>query len=245
MLITCSGCKSQMRAPDTLAGKKVKCPKCATIMVVPAAEPPSVPAPPPPPPEPITLEPLPAPPPSPEPITVEPLPSDAAATGFSAEPITVEPLPSPPTDAGGTEVTASPPRGRFEDQDEPRGRFEDLDQPSRGPRRDRFGEDMDIRRPGEGAGPVDQRAMTSMVLGIVGLGFGTVGCLCCGAFGAGIGLICGVLALIFGIKGKSRGSEVYANTGIYCGIAAIAIGLIGAAIGIAVIVMQIQMGNLR
>ena len=34
--ITCPGCQSKLRAPDTAAGKKTKCPKCQTIVSVPA-----------------------------------------------------------------------------------------------------------------------------------------------------------------------------------------------------------------
>lgn len=33
----CTGCGSAIKAPDNAAGKKVKCPKCATVMVLPAA----------------------------------------------------------------------------------------------------------------------------------------------------------------------------------------------------------------
>jgi hypothetical protein len=36
--LTCSGCKSTLKVRDDLAGKKVKCPKCATLLTVPAAE---------------------------------------------------------------------------------------------------------------------------------------------------------------------------------------------------------------
>lgn len=33
--LTCKGCKSTLKAPDELAGKKVKCPKCKTLVKVP------------------------------------------------------------------------------------------------------------------------------------------------------------------------------------------------------------------
>ena len=32
----CPGCKSRLNAPDAAAGKRVKCPKCATVIEVPA-----------------------------------------------------------------------------------------------------------------------------------------------------------------------------------------------------------------
>ncbi len=34
--ITCPGCSARMNAPDAAAGKKVKCPKCQTVLAVPA-----------------------------------------------------------------------------------------------------------------------------------------------------------------------------------------------------------------
>jgi hypothetical protein len=36
--VTCPSCNATLRAPDTAAGKKIKCPKCATICNVPAAQ---------------------------------------------------------------------------------------------------------------------------------------------------------------------------------------------------------------
>jgi predicted Zn finger-like uncharacterized protein len=38
LLITCSGCNSKIRVPDSAAGKRVKCPKCATLIPIPEAE---------------------------------------------------------------------------------------------------------------------------------------------------------------------------------------------------------------
>ncbi len=35
--LQCSGCSAKMNAPDTAAGKKVKCPKCGATLVVPGA----------------------------------------------------------------------------------------------------------------------------------------------------------------------------------------------------------------
>lgn len=194
MLLTCSGCQAQMRVPDEFAGKRVKCPKCGTIVTAPAVEAP--PAPPPP----------------------APTPPETGIT--SSGPLTVEPLdigfettPPPATD-----LTAAPPpplpipRDRYDDDPEP-------------PRRDRFGEDMDTQGPGKSN--VDNMAMASMILGITGLAFGTIGCGCCSAFGPLIGVVCGVLAVIFGLKGKVPGSETHAKTGIICGAVAIGLGLIG------------------
>ena len=37
MLIQCTNCASKIRVPDSAAGKKGKCPKCGTVLVIPAA----------------------------------------------------------------------------------------------------------------------------------------------------------------------------------------------------------------
>jgi hypothetical protein len=39
--VQCPGCSSRLNAPDAAAGKKVKCPKCQTLIVVPAPRPPA------------------------------------------------------------------------------------------------------------------------------------------------------------------------------------------------------------
>lgn len=35
--ITCTGCERRMRVPDGVAGKRIKCPKCATVLRIPQA----------------------------------------------------------------------------------------------------------------------------------------------------------------------------------------------------------------
>jgi hypothetical protein len=40
--VTCSNCNATLRAPDTAAGKKIKCPKCSTILDVPIEDVPAV-----------------------------------------------------------------------------------------------------------------------------------------------------------------------------------------------------------
>jgi len=42
IVVTCPGCSATLKAPDTAAGKKVKCPKCTSAIPVPAAEEPPV-----------------------------------------------------------------------------------------------------------------------------------------------------------------------------------------------------------
>jgi predicted Zn finger-like uncharacterized protein len=41
MMITCSNCQAKIRVPDAAAGKKGKCPKCQTVITIPAAGEPS------------------------------------------------------------------------------------------------------------------------------------------------------------------------------------------------------------
>jgi predicted Zn finger-like uncharacterized protein len=36
MLVTCTNCQSKIKVPDAAAGKKGKCPKCGTIITIPA-----------------------------------------------------------------------------------------------------------------------------------------------------------------------------------------------------------------
>ncbi len=61
ILLTCPSCNKTLKAPDSVAGRKVKCPQCATVLDVPApaAEPPTAVSAAPPPP---LVEPAPAPP---------------------------------------------------------------------------------------------------------------------------------------------------------------------------------------
>src|SRR5581483_5741728 len=42
IVITCPSCSTTLKAPDTAAGKKVKCPKCTSAISVPAAEAPAL-----------------------------------------------------------------------------------------------------------------------------------------------------------------------------------------------------------
>ncbi len=39
MQITCSNCQSKIKVPDSAAGKKGKCPKCGTVIAIPAQAP--------------------------------------------------------------------------------------------------------------------------------------------------------------------------------------------------------------
>src|SRR5439155_18917656 len=41
MMITCSNCQAKIRVPDAAAGKRGKCPKCQTVITIPATGEPS------------------------------------------------------------------------------------------------------------------------------------------------------------------------------------------------------------
>jgi predicted Zn finger-like uncharacterized protein len=233
MLITCSGCESKIKVPDAAAGKRVKCPKCATIIRVPKAE-------------------TPDPPPSPEPE-----PPDEESKAPPEEPLD-EPEPQEPEEepeeTAKTRVTASKSKAsairakssrsksRDEDDDDDdkprskRGRRDDDDDDdddddkprSKRGRRDDDDDDLDVRkRRGRKKGS-NSLAMTSMITGIIGVVIALPGCCCCGFIHIAT-LACGIAAVICGhMSIKSPGNEGQALTGLICGYVAIALSLIGA-----------------
>lgn len=188
MLITCTGCDSKMRVPDTAAGKRVKCPKCAAIVRVPETPPvaeveettgvSSAP-----------LPPVPTPPP------IEPEPPPVSGTEVTPTSSSTPKKPPPIEDD-------EPPRRRrrYDDDD-------DVDDD----------DDLDIRdRRGRGqSSTADGMAVTSMILGITAASMSLISCTCCGVPGI-LAMICATLALIFGLMCKAPGNEVYTRTGIIC-----------------------------
>jgi hypothetical protein len=214
MLITCGGCNKKMRVPDSAAGKRIKCPKCATVMRVPETPPPDGDSP--------------APDSEAAAISSRPLPS----------PPPVEPAAAEADETDGTEVTASTPssspakppplkatrtRGSFDDDDDD----DEPAPPSR--RRDRDDDDDDddiddIRR--NRAQPVNSLATTSMTMGILAISLAALGICCCPIALEPIAVVCGVLAIIFGFMGKTPGSEGTAMTGIICGSVSLVIVVI-------------------
>lgn len=75
--------------------------------------------------------------------------------------------------------------------------------------------------------PGDGLAITSMIVGILGIVIGLGGWCCCGYFGSGLSIILGILAVVFGFIARSQGSKSGMGTaGIITGFAAILIGLI-------------------
>jgi hypothetical protein len=209
MLIVCHGCQSKIRVPDRAAGKKGKCPKCGTILTIPAAAPPpDAAAPPPLPPE------LPE---IPEVDVHEEPPAAPLPTAYAADippPLPPEPPPVPKVSrrADRDDEDDAPRRRRYHDEDED--------------------DDLNIRRPRRKQ--ETGMALTAMILGIsglvvtlgsitVGIGFtfGTGGC-CCFIFGGYAGLaVGGILAIVSGVFafiGLNHGGRGFAWAGMITSI---------------------------
>jgi hypothetical protein len=215
MLITCTGCNAKIRAPETMSGKRVRCPRCATEMRVPPKriEPME---------ETVSRQPLPPPPP------VEPLPepdepiefidddvTHVTTAGAKPPPIKRKRASSNDDDDDEAEEEERPRRSRRDDEDDDDRDEEDDDLGS--PRRRRIARD-----------PVNNLAMTSMVMGIVSVSLSGLGCCCgaCGIFIEVVAMVCGIIAIALGVMGKTPGSETYAQTGIICGSVSLALGIL-------------------
>jgi hypothetical protein len=76
----CGNCSSRLKAPDNSSGKRVKCPKCASVQTIPAAKPPAD--------DELTLMPVADPPsPSPTPKIAVPAPKPALAAKPKTAPV--------------------------------------------------------------------------------------------------------------------------------------------------------------
>jgi predicted Zn finger-like uncharacterized protein len=228
MLITCDGCNAKIRVPDKAAGKRVKCPKCANMIKVPAADPAAAD-------DPETSgmssTPLP-PPPAPEPET-----PDEQGTEITSTPSSKESKPPP--------IKKSSSKAAWDDEDDVEDEDDDDDDDRRKRRRkrddddeDEEDDDLDVRkrRVRKVRKPVNGMATTAMSMGIVSVTCLIAPICCCGLLGCGIlATITGTLALIFGFMGKVPGSEAQAMTGIICGAIAVVLGLIELIIGFVVI----------
>ena len=225
MLITCNGCNSKIRVPDSAAGKRVKCPKCATLIRVPEAERPPQST------EPqrtgVSSTPLPPPPPAEsEPEPQETPQESVDPDAFSTSPSSSGSKPPPIKKKRASSLDD----GADEDDDEPQP-------PSKRPRKyddddkdedDEDDDDLDVRNLRGRSQPANGMATTSMIMGITSVVFGVPGCTgcCCGIFTAIAG-ITGIVAVTLGYMGKSPGSETYTTTGIICGFVGIGLALIG------------------
>jgi predicted Zn finger-like uncharacterized protein len=221
MLITCNGCNSKIRVPDTAAGKRVKCPKCATVIKVPEAEKtPDV--------EPtaVSSAPLPPPPEPQEPADPEAFSTTPSSSG--AKPPPIKKTRASSIDDGDDDEPEPPGKRRRKYDDD-----EDED------------DDFDVRNRRRASAPqgVNSMAMTSMILGIVSL-VSVWGSCCCGLFGV-IALACAVMALIFGFMGKTPGSESYAWAGIICGSITLVLALVGIVILVFAVGMDVALNQNR
>jgi predicted Zn finger-like uncharacterized protein len=205
MQIVCTQCQAKIKVPDSAAGKKGKCPKCGTILTIPAAPP----AP--------TREmqapdtgmmaeaPLPT-------VDVE---AEAADTDY-APPVSNRP---PPVSKPRRRDMDDPEDEYEDDVSRRRDRDDDDDEPRR---RDR--DDLDILRAKK---PSIGLSLTSMILGIAAIVItllstvagGLLGLLCpCGFIGGYVGVgISGILAVVslaLGFFGLSKGGKGFAITGL-------------------------------
>ena len=217
MLISCNGCNSKIRVPESAAGKRVKCPKCATLIRVPEVENSSANA------EPestgVSSKPM---PPAPPPLPAEPETQEAAdPEAFSETPRSGGSKPPPIKSKHASSVDDDD-----DDEDGPskkRRRTYDDDEDDE----DEDSDELDVRRRGRVRNkPNNSMAMTSMVMGIVSVTLGTAGSCCCGMIGASIAIACGIMAIIFGIMGKTPGNESMAMTGIICGAVGVVCGVV-------------------
>jgi predicted Zn finger-like uncharacterized protein len=118
MLITCSNCQSKIRVPDSAAGKKGKCPRCGTVIAIPATGEAAEEAP--------AEAPAETPPPPPEPVAEAPPAEEPARSPFDfSEP---EPPPAPPKKASRKaaadedEVVEEPEVEAYADEERPKTR---------------------------------------------------------------------------------------------------------------------------
>jgi hypothetical protein len=234
MQVVCSGCSAKIKVPDKAAGKKIKCPRCATVLTVPMADAPAE-----------TQEPAEAPPPPEEPPEEEAPPEEtpdeepADDTEVAEKPLSRSKRASRDDDENDDEDSGPPKRRRArddDDDDQEENEDEDDDRPRRKRRRDEDDDDDDVdirkRRGRRGKKGPNGLAITSMILGIsavvvyfgmwvcsaVFAPFGIVACF--------LGLILAVVGAILGHLGKKPGSEGFALTGLICSYIVLALYLL-------------------
>jgi hypothetical protein len=215
MLIICNACNSKIRVPESAAGKRVKCPMCATVVRVPEAE----------------MQPESAPP-----VPIEPLPQESPQPPEHEEPVTPDAITSAPPSSSAKPPPIKPKRAAAdafdddEDEDDAprppgkrRGKYDDDD--------DDDEDDFDVRRrrrkPARRS--ANGTAVTSMVMGIISVVCGLPALIpncCCNIFGF-ISIACGVVAVILAHTGKSPGSEGMCLAGTITGSAGIVLSILG------------------
>jgi predicted Zn finger-like uncharacterized protein len=212
MLITCSNCQSKIKVPDNAAGKKGKCPKCGNVIVIPAAEPP------------VDEDIAPAP--------------KSSASAFEA-PAKKKPAP-PPAEEEDYVEEGEPPlpksksaRDEDEIEDEEYDEQEEEDDDDRPSRKK-------LKKLKKGPQSIGL-SLTSMILGICGVVFGTGGCCvpCLGIWTSPLPFLLGAGAIITGIFGLKKGGTGFAITGLVTG----GVGLLEALVAIALFIFGVG-GNI-
>jgi len=201
MQIACTNCQAKIKVPDSAAGKKGKCPKCGTMLIIPVAPP---------------AEEMKAPQTG---MMAEPPPARVDIEAEAADADYNPPVPKrPPTTAERDDYEDE--ADRDDERRSRRGRDEDdLDDEQRR----RSSGEMDIlrRQPSIGL------SLTSMILGIASIlitlastiGGGLFGLFCpCGFIGGYLGVgLSGILALVslpLGFVGMNKGGKGFAITGL-------------------------------
>lgn len=238
MLITCTSCSKQIKVADSAAGKRVKCPRCATIVRIPAAEAPEeseTPAPPPP-------EEAPAESPETEPAPVGTEMTIVPKRTLAGKKALVKTMPGRRDDDDDAveedEPKSKPKRSsRHRDDDD-----DDDDEDRRPVKKRRRGYDdeddddhVDIRRQkrrGREAPGANGMAIASMILGICAV-VSYLGMWACSPFGGpfasipcGLALVLAIVGVILGHIGKTPGSEGFAITGLICSYIVLALFLL-------------------
>lgn len=187
MQVTCSNCQTKIRVPDSAAGKKGKCPKCGTIIAIPALDAPEEVAP-----EPVAE--------APEPVAEPPA---SSSFDFAAEP--------PPKKASRRDddddavESGLPPRkskARAADDEEDYDDDDD-DRPRRKIKKKASGESVGL-------------SVTSLVLGGSSFVFGAGSC-CCPLVTASLAFLLAIAAIVLGIIGMKQGGKVMAIIGMSLG----------------------------
>lgn len=204
MLITCDGCNTKMRVADTVAGKRVKCPKCGTILSVPKAETPK----------------------EEEPTPIAPVENDG--TEGTASSVSTKPPPLPAKaaktnrDDDDEEDDDRPSRKKRRRDDDDDSDEHDVD-PGRGLRQESIGMSLTSMILG---------IVSLVILLLFAFGGGLL-MLCCCPFLAAAGPFVGtaaaslpaILALILGLVGMGQGGKGYALTGMILGGVTLILGI--------------------
>jgi ribosomal protein S27E len=260
MQVVCSGCNAKIKVPDKAAGKKIKCPRCATVLTVPMPDTSRAPeesAPP-------GSKPELPPPKQANSRAEEPLETpdedqsddlavtEKPASGSKSPP----PIKSKRASWGDADVEADEderPSRRRRDRDDDDDEDEDDDHRSRRRRRDDDDDndddlDFDVRKRRGGRKRRGSKkatnglAMTSMIMGIVAIVLFLGSCVCSLVFApglavGGLSLILAIVAVILGHIGKTPGSEGAAMTGLICGYIVIVLSVLSIVLIVVLIII--------